>query len=174
MNNLNSLCKVTIIASNSEFSHLNTVTKLQFLFQLYFFYVSTGCNCSQSAVALCSLEAEWSHIHSAVPSLTPEHRRQSPSVTPIDHLLAILSWPPLASVHWPSGIMFFCSLLGFQYFRRTHCRGARFGWDTKKAQGKGGVSWWLKLKQSPMKSNWKEHLVLGSHNYETYQLNLSI
>lgn len=40
-----------------------------------FIFSSIDCNWSQSAVTSCSLEAEWPHIHSAVPSLTPEQSR---------------------------------------------------------------------------------------------------
>lgn len=111
------LIDVTIIASNSEFNPAQDAFRksltcclqvpffyLNSLIYYYYFFSSAGYNFSQSVVTLCGLEAEWSHIHSAVPPLTTEHCRQSLTVTSIENLLVILNWPLLASLHQPSGM----------------------------------------------------------------------
>lgn len=88
-----------------------------------FIFSSIDCNWSQSVVVSCSLEAEWAHIHSTVPSLTQEHSRHLESHCDSNRTFQRLcsTGHPLASIHWPSGNNSVCSLLAFHY-SSMHCR----------------------------------------------------
>lgn len=63
------------LQASVEKTSLNSVTQLHYLFSA----LLTVIGHNESAVASCSLEAEWPHTHSPAPSSTPEHSRHSES-----------------------------------------------------------------------------------------------
>lgn len=125
-----------------------------------FVFSSIDCNWSQSVVVSWSLEAEWAHVHSAVPSLTPEHSRHLESDCDSNRKFQRL-YPtgyPLASVHWPSvarGPEGQCSLLAFHY-SRMHCRATRH------------------IKAGPLKDSNKKRGLCLQHRREETSLTLDV